>query len=108
MKHYPFHVSDFRSATAHLTRLERSIYRDLLDMYYELEHSLPLEHVHHLSSSLDRWLLPRPSLVLLNLPRDSWLLETRQALLPRSLPDLQSLPLSLEPLLPLRQVCLSL
>lgn len=43
MKHYPFHVSDFRSATAHLTRLERSIYRDLLDMYYELEHSLPLD-----------------------------------------------------------------
>lgn len=37
MHHYPHHISDFDHATRHLTRLERSVYRDLLDMYYDTE-----------------------------------------------------------------------
>lgn len=42
MKHYPHHISDFNNATRHLSRIERSIYRDLLDLYYESECALPL------------------------------------------------------------------
>jgi uncharacterized protein YdaU (DUF1376 family) len=43
MFHYPHHIGDFDKATRHLTRLERSIYRDLLDFYYESEKQLPLD-----------------------------------------------------------------
>ena len=38
--HYPFHISDFNNATRHLTRIERSIYRDLIDLYYHTEKAL--------------------------------------------------------------------
>lgn len=41
MNYYPHHIGDFNNATRHLTRLERSIYRDLLDLYYESEGPLP-------------------------------------------------------------------
>ncbi|MGW8391114.1 YdaU family protein [Pseudoduganella sp. HUAS MS19] len=41
MNYYPHHIGDFNSATRHLTRLERGIYRDMLDLYYEKEHPLP-------------------------------------------------------------------
>ncbi len=37
MKHYPHHIGDFDKSTRHLTRLERSIYRDLMDLYYDTE-----------------------------------------------------------------------
>lgn len=37
MNHYPFHIGDFNTATRHLSRLERAIYRDALDMYYDSE-----------------------------------------------------------------------
>lgn len=37
MKHYPHHIGDFNTATRHLSRLERAIYRDMLDMYYDTE-----------------------------------------------------------------------
>jgi uncharacterized protein YdaU (DUF1376 family) len=40
MKHYPHHIGDFDRATRHLSRLERSIYRDLIDLYYDTEHQL--------------------------------------------------------------------
>lgn len=40
MRHYPHHIGDFNSATRHLTRVERSLYRDLIDLYYDTE--LPL------------------------------------------------------------------
>lgn len=40
MNHYPHHIGDFDRATRHLTRIERSIYRDLMDLYYETEKSL--------------------------------------------------------------------
>ena len=43
MKHYPHHIGDFDRATRHLTRIERSVYRDLLDMYYDTEQRLPLD-----------------------------------------------------------------
>lgn len=41
MKFYSFHISDFNQATRHLSRAERSIYRDLLDLYYDRESPLP-------------------------------------------------------------------
>jgi uncharacterized protein YdaU (DUF1376 family) len=34
---YPHHIGDFNKATRHLTRIERSVYRDLLDLYYDTE-----------------------------------------------------------------------
>lgn len=40
MHYYMYHLSDFNNATRHLSRLERSIYRDLLDMYYEQESAI--------------------------------------------------------------------
>ena len=43
MKHYPHHISDFNNATRHLSRLERGLYRDLIDLYYETEKPLPAE-----------------------------------------------------------------
>lgn len=33
MNHYPHHIGDFDAATRHLSRLERSIYRDMRDRY---------------------------------------------------------------------------
>ena len=41
MHHYPHHIGDFNSATMHLTRTERSVYREALDMYYDTEQPLP-------------------------------------------------------------------
>lgn len=41
MHHYPHHISDFNNATRHLSRDERGIYRDLLDLYYDTEEPLP-------------------------------------------------------------------
>lgn len=43
MNYYPHHIGDFNSATRHLTRLERSIYRDLIDLYYDTEEPLTLD-----------------------------------------------------------------
>lgn len=45
MKHYPHHISDFNNATRHLNRTERSLYRDLIELYYETEKPLPIEVV---------------------------------------------------------------
>lgn len=42
MKHYPHHIGDFDKATRHLSRLERSVYRDLIDLYYDTEKPLSL------------------------------------------------------------------
>jgi uncharacterized protein YdaU (DUF1376 family) len=41
MNYYPHHIGDFNSATRHLTRVERSIYRDLIELYYDREGPLP-------------------------------------------------------------------
>lgn len=43
MKHYPHHISDFNNATRHLSRVERSLYRDMVELYYETEKPLPLD-----------------------------------------------------------------
>lgn len=43
MNYYEFHIGDFKAATAHLTRIERSVYRDMIDMYYDTEYPLPLD-----------------------------------------------------------------
>lgn len=40
MNYYQFHIGDFNNSTRHLTRVERSVYRDLIDLYYDKE--LPL------------------------------------------------------------------
>ena len=37
MKFYPHHISDFNNATRHLTRVERSVYRDAIELYYDTE-----------------------------------------------------------------------
>lgn len=43
MNYYPHHIGDFDRATRHLTRIERSVYRDLLDVYYDTEEQLTLD-----------------------------------------------------------------
>ena len=40
MNHYPHHIGDFNNATRHLTFVERSLYRELLDLYYDTERPL--------------------------------------------------------------------
>lgn len=37
MNYYQKHIGDFNSATRHLTRIERSIYSDLIELYYDTE-----------------------------------------------------------------------
>ena len=41
MKYYKHHIGDFDQSTRHLTRIERSIYRDLIELYYDTEQVLP-------------------------------------------------------------------
>lgn len=43
MFYYQHNIGDFDKATRHLTRLERSVYRDLLDLYYDTEMQLNLD-----------------------------------------------------------------
>lgn len=43
MNFYRHHIGDFDRATRHLTRIERSIYRDLMDVYYDTEAPLTLD-----------------------------------------------------------------
>ena len=45
MNYYPFHIGDYRSHTAHLTRMQDLAYRRLLDLYYMHERSLPADPV---------------------------------------------------------------
>ena len=42
MKHYRFHIGDFRGATAFLTLEQEGAYRRLLDWYYDTEMPIPL------------------------------------------------------------------
>lgn len=44
MNYYPFHIGDFRSGTSNMSRPTRWIYRDMLDVYYDKEQPLPLNH----------------------------------------------------------------
>ena len=43
MNYFPFHIGDYRAATAHLSNEEDLAYRRLLDMYYDSEQPIPLE-----------------------------------------------------------------
>lgn len=43
MNYYQHHIGDFNSATRHLTRTERSIYRDLIELYYDTERAISLD-----------------------------------------------------------------
>jgi uncharacterized protein YdaU (DUF1376 family) len=49
MNYYPHHIGDFRAGTVNMTRQERWIYRDMLDVYYDTEQplSLNIEKVCH-------------------------------------------------------------
>lgn len=40
MNYYPHHIGDFNNATRHLTRVERALYRDLIELYYDSEQPL--------------------------------------------------------------------
>ena len=40
MYFYQHHIGDFNHATRHLTRVERSLYRDLIELYYDTEKPL--------------------------------------------------------------------
>jgi uncharacterized protein YdaU (DUF1376 family) len=52
MNHYPFHIGDFNMTTRHLTRVERSLYRECLDMYYRDERPLPATDFEKLARKL--------------------------------------------------------
>ena len=43
MHYYQHNIADFNNATRHLTRVERSLYRDMIEMYYDKEQPLPLD-----------------------------------------------------------------
>lgn len=43
MHYYQFNISDYRSATVHLSNDEDLAYRRLLDMYYDSENKIPLD-----------------------------------------------------------------
>ncbi|MBU9203098.1 YdaU family protein [Burkholderia multivorans] len=45
MHQYPHHIGDFRSGTHNMSRLERWIYRDLIEVYYDKEGPLTLNLV---------------------------------------------------------------
>ena len=40
MNFYPHHIKDFNNSTRHLTRVERSVYRDAIELYYDTESPL--------------------------------------------------------------------
>ena len=43
INYYQHHIGDFNNATRHLERLERAIYREMLDLYYDTEAPLTLD-----------------------------------------------------------------
>jgi uncharacterized protein YdaU (DUF1376 family) len=43
LNYYQHHIGDFNNATRHLTRIERSVYRDLIDLYYDKETPVPTD-----------------------------------------------------------------
>lgn len=49
MNYYPHHIADFNNATRHLTLVERALYRELIDRYYETEIALPAEDFNKLA-----------------------------------------------------------
>jgi uncharacterized protein YdaU (DUF1376 family) len=49
MHHYQHNIKTFNSATRHLTRVERSLYRDLIELYYDSEKPLPADNFDRLA-----------------------------------------------------------
>jgi uncharacterized protein YdaU (DUF1376 family) len=43
MNFYPHHIGDFNNATRHLTRVEQSVYRGAIELYYDTESVLTLD-----------------------------------------------------------------
>lgn len=43
MNFYPHHIGDFNNSTRHLTRVERSVYRDAIELYYDTESLLSVD-----------------------------------------------------------------
>ena len=43
MNYYSHHIGDFNNATRHLTRVEQSVYRDAIELYYDTEQCLTLD-----------------------------------------------------------------
>lgn len=43
MNYYSHHIGDFNNATRHLTRVERALYRDAIELYYDTESALTLD-----------------------------------------------------------------
>ena len=43
MNYYPHHIGDFNNATRYLTRVERALYRDAIELYYDTESVLTLD-----------------------------------------------------------------
>lgn len=41
MHYYQHNIKSFNNATRHLTRVERALYRDLIELYYDTEQPLP-------------------------------------------------------------------
>jgi uncharacterized protein YdaU (DUF1376 family) len=52
MHSYHHHIKDFNNATRHLTRVERSLYRDAIELYYETEQPLPADDFDRLARRL--------------------------------------------------------
>lgn len=49
MNYYPHHIGDFNGATRHLTLVERALYRELLDIYYDTEKPIPADDLDKLA-----------------------------------------------------------
>lgn len=49
MHSYQHNIKTFNNATRHLTRVERSLYRDLIELYYDTEQPLPADDFDRLS-----------------------------------------------------------
>lgn len=49
MHSYQHNIKTFNSATRHLTRVERSLYRDLIELYYDTEKPLPSDNFDRLA-----------------------------------------------------------
>lgn len=52
MNYYQHHIGDFNNATRHLSLVERAIYRDLLDMYYDTESAIDASNLDRLARRL--------------------------------------------------------
>ena len=52
MNYYQHHIGDFNNAARHLSLVERAIYRDLLDMYYDTEQAIDASNLDRLARRL--------------------------------------------------------